>query len=116
MDTPQKKSSVGRIIERVIASVLIIGFLAVVVPNFIRARNTSAKNSCINNLRQIDSGKQQWALENRKETNDIPTEADVANYLKNNTFPVCPHGGTYTIGRVDEDPKCSFPGDVLPTP
>ena len=35
---------------------------AVVLPAFIRARRTSSQNACINNLRQIDGAKQQWAL------------------------------------------------------
>src|SRR5262245_54264603 len=43
------------------------------VPAFIRARTTSAKNACINNLRQIDGAKQQWGLENNQETNACPT-------------------------------------------
>ena len=80
------------------------------------SHSSRGKNHCINNLRQIDGAKQQWALENHKDTNAIPTIADVAPYLKNNKFLVCPQGGKYTLGRVDEDPTCSIPGDVLPKP
>ena len=38
-------------------------FLAVAIPNFVRARQSSATNACINNLRQIDAAKKQWELE-----------------------------------------------------
>ncbi len=74
------------------------------------------RNACINNLRQIDGAKQQWQLENHKTDSDTPTSAEVASYLKNNQFPVCPYGGKYTIGPVNEDPACSVPGHVLPSP
>jgi hypothetical protein len=68
---------------------------------------------CINNLRQIDGAKQQWALENRKTITDVPTEKDVAPYLKN-AIPKCPGGGTYTLGAAGAAPTCSIPGHALP--
>src|SRR5262245_3229656 len=83
-------------------------FVAIAIPMFFRAKATPAQNSCVNNLRQMDGAKQQWQLENRKTTNDIPTFADVGPYLK---LPLmCPAGGTYIIGRVGEPPRCSVGG------
>ena len=38
----------------------------------------------------------------------MPTADDIRFYLKNDTFPKCPQEGTYIIGRVDEDPRCSI--------
>ncbi len=66
-------------------------------------------NACVNNMRQIDGAKQQWALVNKKTTNDIPTWSDLAPYLSRNgtNLPVCPGGGVYTLGRLGEPPKCS---------
>jgi prepilin-type N-terminal cleavage/methylation domain-containing protein len=99
--------------------VTIIGLLAAVaIPNFVRARNTAQRNACITNLRQIDGAKQQWALENKKADTDEPSEDDVKVYIKNNTYPSCPSGGSYTIGTVATDPSCSKSADghVLPTP
>jgi len=84
--------------------------------NTVTRTDVNMRNACINYLRQIDGAKQQWALENHKDANATPTSADVAPYLKNNQFPVCPAGGKYTIGRISEDPTCSIPGHVLPTP
>jgi len=63
---------------------------------------------CINNLRQIDGAKQQWTLENHKTTNDAPVWEDVRPYLRIEIS--CPQGGTYTLGRVDEPPRCSIGG------
>lgn len=73
-----------------------------------------AKNSCINNLRQIDGAKQQWALENKKSAEAIPTAQDIAPYLSNNlTIPVCPGGGAYNLGNLESDPTCSIAGHVI---
>ena len=39
------------------------------------------RNACINNLRQIDAAKQQWALENSKTDDDIPTALELLPYF-----------------------------------
>jgi hypothetical protein len=72
------------------------------------------KNVCINNLRQIDAAKQQWALENKKQSSDIPTDAELTAYMGRRGFPVCPAGGHYTINTISEKPSCSIPGHQLP--
>lgn len=90
---------------------------AIAIPNFTHARTTSQENACINNLRLIDVAKQQWALENKKQSTDTPTMQDLQPYLghgPNGEFPTCPTGGTYKIGTVGEKPTCSIPGHVLP--
>ncbi len=87
---------------------------AIAIPNFIKARETAQKNACINNLRQIDGAKQQWALENKKPDTGVPTREDLEPFLQNHHFPTCPAGGTYTINRVSEAPQCSHPGHSLP--
>jgi len=87
--------------------------LAVAIPNFVKARDTAQRNACINNLRQIDAAKQEWALENHKTATDTPTQAEVAHYLKDGRFPNCPQGGTYTIGANAENPTCSIPTHKL---
>ncbi len=87
---------------------------AIAIPNFVKARATAQKNACINNLRQIDGAKQQWALENKKTADNVPTRKDLLPYLRDHKFPVCPAGGTYTINRVADSPECSHPGHKLP--
>jgi len=72
------------------------------------------RNQCINNLRQIDAAKNEWALENNKPDGSVPTEQDIVQYLKNNVLPICPSGGTYTLNAVGVPPTCSISGHVLP--
>jgi predicted nucleic acid-binding Zn-ribbon protein len=75
---------------------------------------TAQRNACINNLRQIDAAKQQWALVNNKTDDAVPVAQDLLPYLRGQVFPVCPGGGTYTINAVGVPPTCSVPGHVLP--
>ena len=102
----------------IILAVIAVVVLAVGVPNFIKARSSRAAAPCINRLRQIESAKAQWALEQSKTTNDLPTWSDLFPYIAlsfTNSFwtnggPVCPEGGVYILGRVGELPTCSLGG------
>jgi hypothetical protein len=70
-------------------------------------------NACLNNLRQLDGAKQQWALEAKKTASDTPTEREIAPYLKDG-IPKCPAGGVYTLKAVNSAPTCSIAGHALP--
>lgn len=84
---------------------------AIAVPNFVKARATAQQNACINNLRQLDAAKAQWALENAKPLNAVPTKADLMPFLQ--SWPVCPQGGSYSLNEVDQQPTCSIPKHAL---
>lgn len=93
--------------------VAIIGLLAAIaIPNFVKARTQSQANACVNNLRQIDSAKQQWALEFKKAQSASPSSTDVTPYIgrgANGTYPTCPvAGGTYKPNKMDTVPTCSL--------
>jgi septal ring factor EnvC (AmiA/AmiB activator) len=70
------------------------------------------RDACLNNLRQIYAAKAAWALQNGKTATDVPTEQDLLSYFPDNAFPVCPSGGTYTIGAVGVPPSCSIHGQL----
>ncbi len=99
--------------------VAIIGLLAAIaIPNFVRARQTAQTNTCINNLRQIDAAKQQWALEKGKSGSDTPVDTDIQPYLgrgstgtlQNVHCPLVPSSASvcagYRINPVGTAPVC----------
>ena len=115
MDEPKKTSSRPGKIIKLVAVFLFVGFIvAIVIPNFIHARLAKASNACVNNLRQIESAKEQWAMENNKRPDDIPPATEIVAYFKDHRLPARPEGGTYTIGRVNEDPQCSISTSAWP--
>jgi hypothetical protein len=93
-------------------------FLVVVIPAYVRVHRLPSAAPCVTRLMNVDAAKEQWALERHKTTNDVPTWDDLYPYLwsgfTNSWFtngrPVCPEGGTYTLGRFGVHPTCSIGG------
>ena len=98
--------------------VLIIGILlAIAVPNFVKARESSRAKSCVSNLKQIEAAKEQWAMDTKQAGTATPTAAQLYQKNYNGTAntgeyikqePRCPSNGAtgYTIGTVNSDPTC----------
>ncbi len=109
MNKLKNRRSKGFTLVEIMIVVLIIGILlAIAVPNFIRARETSRTKSCVANLRQIDAAKEQWAMDNKASNGDAVTGTLWPDYIKK--APECPSGGTYTVNVIGTDPTCSIGG------
>jgi prepilin-type N-terminal cleavage/methylation domain-containing protein len=127
--TPQQKENITRMkirssrkagftLVEIMIVVAIIGLLAAIaIPNFVRARTTAQANACINNLRQIDGAKQQWALEQKVGAAAAPAGTDIQPYMGRGvggTLPTCPSDSSktfatsYVIGNVQTAPTCAI--------
>lgn len=80
------------------------------------AATASQRDICLNQLRQIDGAKQQWALEHQRPASAIPSPSDLLPYLKDNKLPQCPAGGVYALNAVSRPPTCTMQGHVLAQP
>ena len=91
---------------------IVVGIIGMIVgiamSNILKARNRAQQQACIGNLYQLNSALQQWAFQNNKKTSDAVTMADLVPYLRKQSNPVCPGGGTYSVTVVGDEPACSL--------
>lgn len=101
-------------IEIIIILLVLAVLVGVFVPRLVKARRTAQANACANNMQWLDGAKFSWSMENKKAADDVPNESDLcgtAKYMR--VRPICPAGGTYSIGPVRKRPTCSIPGHTL---
>ena len=105
----------GFTLVEIMIVVAILGLLiAIAVPNFVKTRANAQRSICIENLAQIESGKQIWGVEVGRTYGDVPTDADLIGptlYIKET--PRCPGAGNYRFNAIGTTAQCDQPGHVL---
>ncbi len=97
------------LVEIMVVVAIIALLAAVAIPNFVKARETSARTACIANLKQIDGAKNTWALERGRSSTASPDDGQLfgtTRYIRRK--PSCPSSGIYTIDIVANQPACSL--------
>ena len=122
MDENNSKSKPSLSLLGVVIILSILALLtAIAISNFNNSGRNSPgwrMNSCINNLRQIDAAKAQWAFEyNKTNLEAAVTWNDVRPFLGHGVsldFIYCPEDKTetasssYTLGNLGSPPKCKI--------
>ena len=101
------------LVEIMIVIMIITILFAIAIPNFIRARDTANGRACIRTLRQIDSAKEQYAMDNSLgQAATMPALSALCGYSSTTYIkggvPLCPASGTYTVNNLGTDPTCSI--------
>ena len=86
---------------------------AISIPAFMKAKDSAQRNACVNNLRLIDSAKEQASLEHNYQNGATIPEEILSTYLQKGLSGLsCPKQGKYTANPVGKDPECSVHGTL----
>ena len=100
------------LVEIMIVVAIIAILAAVAIPNFINYRKQSQATACVDNLGQIRNAKELYLMSHTDVPADLTALCGSDKQIK--VTPVCPAGGTYTVGDATTDPSCSI-GETLGT-
>jgi len=90
--------------------------LMIAVPTWLKQRELARGTACQENLKKIDSSKEQYALETNTSNGstvswDVLVKPDRTGYLQ--ATPQCPANGSYTLNPIGQEPVCSYNGQEV---
>jgi len=95
----------GRTLVNVLVLLAIAGLVtSIVVPNYLRSHQTASLHTCYFNQMWIEKAKAQWAHDHHKADTDVPTEAEVLDYMRRITPMWC--GRKFPQGNIQAIPTC----------
>ena len=108
------------LVEIMIVVLIISTLLNIAAPSMIAARDKGQARSCVKNLNNFLSGKEQYAMDNKIPANSATpiTWSNLTPYVRANpgtpaTGPVCPtKGDAYNYGTLTVPPTCTYGGPV----
>ena len=114
-----KQGRRGFTLVEIMIVVLIIGILlAIAVPNFIKARETSRAKACVANLKEIESAKEQWAMDTKAASTATPGTTDLygaANYIRNTPGRIPRMGALRMADRASARTVRVSAGSMMPS-
>ncbi len=112
----------GFTLVEIMIVVLIIGVLLnIATPSLVSARDKGQARSCVKNLNDFTTAKEQYAMDNKVPATYTTalTWANISPYIKTygtanaTTGPLCPtNGATYNYNNLTTPPTCSYGGPV----
>jgi prepilin-type N-terminal cleavage/methylation domain-containing protein len=95
------------LIEIMVVILILSVIVAIAVPTAVKTSVTSRRTTCVENLRLLESAKEQCAMANNLKSGGAVYWTDVVpTYLKNT--PRCPTDGIYTLNPVGVPATCSL--------
>jgi hypothetical protein len=108
---PIEKMQLKETTRRFLAWALLVGTVGIALST--REQLTAKIPKCQHNLEHIMVFKLNWEGGDGITSKSIPTWDDLRPFFPtawSNCFPLCPAGGTYSLGRVGQNPTCSIGG------
>lgn len=132
---PASRRTGFTLVEIMIVALIIGILLAIAIPNFVSARESSRSRACVVTLSRINSAKMQCMMDNKLSDSSAAAfsvdgitattpgvggtyqltsgAGNPSGYLRG--VPTCPSGGQYTPGASSVPPTCSVATDPAAT-